>query len=172
MMAQEIFLIDSNSIIAPYHSYYPFDLASGFWAQLGQNIKEGRIVVLDIVQDEILKGNDDLTDWICSCREAEPLDHREQETIVVYAQILQHIQNNTLYKSTALQEWARSDVADPWLIAAAKNHGYTIVSFEEPNSNPDPRNPWKKAKIPDIARQFDVKTINLFSMMRALQFRL
>ena len=171
-MSQEIFLIDSNSIIAPFHSYYPFDFAHGFWTQLGQYIENGRIIILDMVLEEIMKGNDRLTEWIHESSSREPLDHREESTIIYYAQILQYIQSNPLYKQDALMEWARDDIADPWIIAAAKNHGFTIVTFEVPNSNPDPKHGWKKAKIPDIAREFDVKTINLFAMMRALEFRL
>ena len=171
-MMKDVFLIDANSIITPYHSYYPFDLADGFWSQLGHYIENGRIVILDLVLAEILKGNDKLTDWIRSLNINNPLDHRELSTITYYGQILQHIQSSQLYKTDALKEWSRNDIADPWLVAAAKSHEYCIVTLEVPNSNPDPKNPWKNAKIPDIAKEFGVKTTNLFSMMRALEFKL
>lgn len=172
ILDKEVFLIDANSIITPFHSYYPFDLAESFWSQLRQNIEKGKIIILDLVQEEILRGNDKLCDWIRSMRTMRVLDHRDSCIIELYGQILQYIHTCPLYRESALHEWARNDVADPWIIAAAKKHGYGIVTLEIPNSNPDPRNPWKKAKIPDVARQFDVETLNLFSMMRTLEFRM
>lgn len=171
-MTQKIFLIDANSIITPYRAYYPFDLAGSFWSQLSQHIEEGRIAILDVILDEILKGNDDLTRWMKAIHIKNSIDHRESQTIVYYAQILQFIQNSPLYKQSALSEWSRASVADPWLIAAAKSHGYSIVTLEEGNSNPNPKSPWKAAKIPDIAAEFDVEVVNLFAMMRELKFRL
>ena len=171
-MAHEIFLIDANSIITPYRSYYPFDFASSFWSQLEHNIENGRIVILDLVMEEILKGTDNLTTWMNSINVKTYIDHREPATITIYAQILQFIQSSPLYRESALAEWSRNNVADPWLIAVAKSHGLSIVTLEERNSNPNPKNPWRAAKIPDIADQFEVKTANLFTMMRALGFRL
>lgn len=34
-MSEAIFLIDSNSLITPHLTYYPFDFAPGFWNQIG-----------------------------------------------------------------------------------------------------------------------------------------
>ena len=47
-MNQELFLIDSNSLITPYRTYYPFDLAPGFWNQVGNHIELGSIILLDV----------------------------------------------------------------------------------------------------------------------------
>ena len=58
-----MFLIDSNSFITPYRQYYSFDFARSFWDQLEQNIDSGKIAILDIVLEEVLKGNDELKDW-------------------------------------------------------------------------------------------------------------
>lgn len=56
----EIFLVDSNSFMTPFRFYYAFDLVPAYWKELNKHINSGRIVVLDIVKDEIDKGNDDL----------------------------------------------------------------------------------------------------------------
>ena len=63
-------------------------------------------------------------------------------------------------------------VADPWLIAAAAVNHYTIVTFEKPNDGLNARNPSKNAKIPDVASEFGVETVDLYSMMRELGFML
>lgn len=34
MMEKELFLIDANSLITPYLTFYPFDLVKTFWNQM------------------------------------------------------------------------------------------------------------------------------------------
>ena len=51
----ELFLIDANSLITPFLSYYPFDFAPSFWSQISDHISNGSIVILDMVKAEILK---------------------------------------------------------------------------------------------------------------------
>ena len=35
---RKIFLVDANTLIAPYRGYYPFDLAPKFWKNLEERI--------------------------------------------------------------------------------------------------------------------------------------
>ena len=94
------------------------------------------------------------------------IDRRDPTILAHYGAILGHIQSNACYKPSALAEWAKGTVADPWLISTAKAKGYTIITFEVPNKGLNPRSPSKNAKIPDVANVFGVKTENLFYMMR------
>ena len=171
-MSEQKFLIDTNSFIAPYRQYYAFDFTRAFWEQLEQNINDGKIVMLDMVPDEILCVNDELKDWGKKLHREQCIDHREPQILLHYREIMQYLQDCPYYKQTALDEWAIETVADPWLIAAAKAHNCAIVTFEMPNTNPNARQPWKMPKIPNVANEFGVQTENLFSMMRTLQFRL
>lgn len=171
-MIQEIFLIDSNSFITPHQKYYPFDFAPNFWKQMEHNIDNGRIAILDVVKTEILKGTDDLTAWMKDINIKNYIDRRESAILTNYGLVLQYVQDCDYYKQSALHEWADGSVADPWLIAVAMLYNYTIVTFETPNTNPNLKLPWRRAKIPEVAEYFGVKTIDLFSMMRALNFKL
>ena len=171
-MSNEIFLIDANSLITPHLRYYPFDFAPGFWNQLENHLVDGVIVILDMVKDEILQGNDKLTEWMKTVKIATSIDHRQPALLEKYRLVLQHVQTNPCYKPSALTEWSRQSVADPWLIATAAEYGYTIVTFENSNKSLNAGTPSKKAKIPDVAQQFGVNTQNLFYMMRKLDFRL
>lgn len=171
-MSQSMYLIDANSLITPYRNYYSFDFARGFWTQMEHHIREGNVALLDVVKDEILRGNDELTDWLKGLEIGRLIDHREAPILVNYGQVLQFLQNNPYYRESALAEWSRNTVADPWLIAAAQVYNCSIVTFEIANSNPDIHNPWKMAKIPNVASEFGIVTVNLFSMMRALNIRL
>lgn len=171
-MNNEIFLIDTNSLITPHLAYYPFDFAQGFWTQMESCIKNGSIVILDMVKAEILQGNDSLKEWMENLDIERYIDHREPEILEKYGAVLQYLQANICYKPSALAEWSRMAVADPWLIAATAVYGYTLITFEPRNNGLNERYPSKEAKIPDVADVFDVKTQNLFYLMRSLNFRL
>lgn len=171
-MNNEIFLIDANSLITPYLTFYPFDFAPGFWEQLANSIRNGQVAILDVVKAEILRGNDELKSWMEQLEIEKYIDHRATPILQRYGQVLQHIQNNPVYKAAVLAEWSRETVADPWLIATAASYNYTIITFEEANRGLSSRNPSKNAKIPDVADAFGVKTEKLYYMMRELGLKL
>jgi hypothetical protein len=171
-MSKEKYLIDSNSLITPYESFYPFDFAQIFWTQLGVHILSGSVVILDIVHDEILRGGDSLSEWLSGLEDQEIVDHRQSAILQKYQEILTHLQTNPCYKPNALAEWSREDIADAFLIATAATYGYTLITFETPNAGLNSRDPSKEAKIPDVAKVFDVPTHNLYYLMRLLEIKL
>lgn len=171
-MNNEIFLIDANSLITPYLTFYPFDFAPGFWQQLANSIKNGQVAILDVVKAEILRGNDELKSWMNQLEIGKYIDHRAAPILQRYGEVLQHIQKNPVYKVAALTEWSRETVADPWLIATAASYNYTLITFEESNTGLSSRTPSKNAKIPDVAQTFGVKTEKLYYMMRELGLKL
>ena len=168
----EVFLIDANILITPYEQYYPFDFAQTFWQQMGVHIRSGNIAILDMVRDEIYKGQDDLANWLQELHIANMISHKDQDVIVNYSQIIQYLQNSNFYKESAMQEWANGSVADAWLIAAAMKYGYTLVTFEKSNMGLNATSPSKKAKLPNVATYFNVKTVDLFYLMRQLRIAL
>ncbi|MDR1149062.1 MAG: DUF4411 family protein [Spirochaetaceae bacterium] len=165
----EVFLIDSNILIAPFHSYYAFEFAPEFWSFIEQNILIKKIILLDIVFDEITAGTDELSAWIKKINGLETIDHKNY--IAQYADILNFIQTSGFYKIEALHSWSMPTAADPFLIAAAIANQYTIITGERPNNGLNKTNPSPRAKIPDICSQFNVKWNNLFYMLRQLGFR-
>lgn len=171
-MVEEKFLVDSNSFITPYRQYYAFDLIPAYWEELTKHIDAGRMILLDMVKDEIDKGKDDLSDWIDKQTGFVICNHVEPSIISKYQEVLQYVQNCGLYKEQALQTWAPAYIADPWLIAAAAVNDYTIITAEVPSSSLSPKTPNKSAKIPDVARAFGVKSNNLYYMMRTLGIKI
>ena len=173
-MTSERFLIDSNSLIEPFNKYYPFEIAPRFWELMKENINNGSIVLLDKVRDELLntrsKEEDELTRWVRSLPKDLILDHRDPKILENYSKIMDYLNGNKNYQQNALTEWAKNNVADAWLIAASAAYGYTLVTFENGNKSLHPNNPAKKAKIPDVANVFNVRTTDLFSMMKSLNF--
>ncbi len=169
-MSKEVFLVDTNSFIEPKNRYYAFDFAPGFWAQFTKHIKLREIAVLDMVKDEIEKGDDELSQWIKGIDIPELVNRRDIAIINKYSEIINNIARNPCYKQSALNEWSRDTVADAWLIAAAAVNGYTLITMERPVGTLSPKNKCKYAKIPDVASTFGVKTNDLFYMMRELKF--
>jgi len=167
--SRNLYLMDSNTFIAPFRTYYPFDFAPSFWKFLASNILSGNIVVLKKVYDEVLKGSDDLSLWIKGLSMTS-LDHRTPDITSKVQDILTHIQTSTnLYNNKALTEWSDKNRADAWLVAAAMVHDYKIVTFELPNSSLG-TNVTGHPKIPDVASNFGVDCISLYEMMRNLGF--
>lgn len=167
--SSETFLIDANALMTPYRLYYAFDIAPSFWEKLADAFKRKQIVLLDKVKDEVMKGDDDLTKWITANEEIiDVCDYKTASVIANYQSVLQYIQTCGLYKESALAAWAPANIADPWLIAAAKSNNYTIVTLEAPSGGLSTKTQNKSEKIPDVARALDVKTISLFEMMRRL----
>jgi hypothetical protein len=165
----EVFIIDSNILIEPYKTYYSFEFAPEFWSFIEQNILIKKIMLLDIVFDEIAAGTDELSIWIKNMNGLETIDHKNY--IAQYADILNFIQISGFYKIEALHTWSMPTVADPFLIAAAIANQYTVITGERPNNGLNKTNPSSRVKIPDICSQFNVKWKDLFYMLRQLGFR-
>lgn len=168
----EIFLLDSDSFITPYRLYYAFDLVPAYWSAISRHINSGKIVVLDMVKDEIDKGKDELSAWITEMENLIVVSHENVETISKYQEIIQYIATCGLYKESALHNWARNNIADPWLIASSAVNGYTLITEEVGSGGLSPKNLNKMAKIPDVAKHFGVKTENIYQMMRKLNIRI
>jgi len=170
-MVEERFLLDSNSFIAPYNNFYPFDITPGFWNQLLPILVKDNVMILDLVKSEVEKGGDELTNWINSIEDINVLDRRDQIIISKYSEILKFVQESELYNDKALREWSRSNVADPWLIAAASTSGSSLVTFESSAGIINPNNPSGKPKTPDVAKKFGVKCVDMFYFMRKMGIR-
>jgi hypothetical protein len=167
----EVFIIDSNILIEPYKTYYSFAFVPEFWTFIEQGIIAKKIVILDMVYDEIAVGTDTLSLWIKNIQSLEPLNHKAQEFIEHYADILNFIQTSGYYKIDALRSWSIPSVADPFFVAVAIQNNYTVITSEKPNTGLNKTNPSPKVKIPDICAQFNVKWGDLFYMLTRLGFR-
>ena len=166
----EKYLIDANSLIRPARAYYPFDFAPSFWQQLRPKISLDKIAVLDKVRDELLKGTDELSAWISDLPNECILSTQDMQILQKYRDVLSFIQQSDKYSEAALRRWSQLDIADPWLIAAAKVYGYTLLSFEQSAGTIPEGSRSKNPKLPDVARHFQVPYTSLFDMMRNESF--
>lgn len=169
----EKFLIDANTLMAAARLYYAYDLLPSFWKVFGDKLKEGNVVLLDLVKNEIDKGEDELQQWVMERQhDFQYCNHVDSEIVSKYASVMQYIHECGLYNEKGLNSWAKNNVADPWLIATAIAKGYTIITFEQSAGPLNPKNKSGKVKIPDVASYFGVKVQNLYYMMRQLKIKI
>jgi len=105
------YLIDTSSLITPFKRYYPFDLAPPFWKSMEAKIKDGSIVLLDKVYDEVTAGDDELTEWLSGIENTNIVSHKDTDIVKKCGEILSYIQACGFYKPKALAEWADAKVA-------------------------------------------------------------
>ena len=168
------YLLDSNVLIEPHQNYYPFDFALSFWRQLGNILRRRDAIILKVVNDEIARADDRLSNWLRDInKDVKPMSvSRNQKVHDNYALVIQYIQECGFYKENAIQNWARENIADPWLIATAMSGDYKIVTREQPTGNLSRKNLQGNPKIPDVAKIFDAQCISLFDFMLQTGFRL
>lgn len=159
------YLIDASVLITAHRPLYPFDIAPGFWRQLVEKASD-KIVFIEKVDKEILKGEDELSDWYLENRdEFYILTIPEQEVIESYGKIISSINKNRQYIQSAKDEFA--SVADSWLCAYGLAYNYTIVTYEKYQPNVK-----KRIIIPNVCIEFDIDCMNMLKFMREVGFKL
>ena len=171
--SSEKFLIDANTLMTASRFFYAFDLIPSFWETFEDEIKAGNIVLLDMVKAEIDRGQDELKEWVSEREDDfEVCNHIDSEIVPKYAEVMQYIKECGFYNEKGLNEWAKNEVADPRLIAAAAAKGYKLITFEQPAGSLNIRNKSGRVKIPDVAKHFDVEVHNLYHMLRQLKIKI
>ena len=126
-----------------------------------------------MVKTELEKGDDELTAWIHNNENMLIVcSHISSDIIAQYREVLRYIQTCGYYTERALNAWAQTDSADPWLVAAAAARGFTIITDEASAGTMSAKTPSRIAKIPDVARHFGVNTQSLYYMMRKLGIKI
>lgn len=171
-MDDRIFLMDSNSLITPYNTFYSPSLSNNFWKRIKNGYESGNIAMLDIVQKEIMNGTGDLQKWLKEIKFDKYVKCMDKEVYEKYGEIINFLKNNECYTQVAINSWTNDKTADPWIIAAAAAKGYDIVTFEKYVKNINPVHPSRNPKIPNIAAEFNVRVIDLYQMMKILGIRL
>ena len=156
-----VYLLDANMLIQAYRLYYDFDLVPRFWTELAKNAQNGHIKSIDRVLDEINTRDDDLKKWVDRF-EAWFLNTEYGDVLDAYASVISWALKEN-YKERAKNDFAQADNADAWVVAYAKARDCIVVT--EGYFNVDIK---KKIPVPSVCRNFDVRCLNTFDMMREL----
>jgi hypothetical protein len=153
--------LDSNVLMEAHRKYYSFDIAPGFWSSIAREAHNGVVRSPLSVLGEILEGTekDQLKIWakgkgkelfvVSGKDEQEAVGEISAYVIATYSQ---HQAAFFLSK------------ADPWVISHALVGNGIVVTQEAP-VGPDST----KVKIPNVCKQFKVKCINTYDLLRTLK---
>lgn len=153
------YLLDTNILIDAHRRLYPFDIAPGFWDQLLDKASD-RVVIIEKVNDEIMAGEDQLTNWYSENKSRFIIRTiPDQPVMAAYTRIINSINDSDMFKQAAKDEFA--SIADSWLCAYGLAYNYTIITNEIYKANIRKRIP-----IPNICREFNINYIDLLKFMR------
>ena len=159
-----IYLLDSNIFIQAHRMYYPFDVVPSFWNKILELSNKGIICSIDKVRKEICETNnpDSLSKW-CENDLSNDFFADSSSAVNFYAKIALWANNSSHFNQAAIDDFLTTDLADPWLIAYAKENNLTIVTHEI--SQHQKKN---RIKIPEPCIHFGVKYLSPIEMFREL----
>lgn len=169
------YLVDANVLITAYRQYYGFDIVPSFWREI-LPLFSGSVCILDKVWKELVPNEkrdaDELGQWLLTHeKDIKRISTQDREVIQNYGYVLNFLNESEAYTKKALDAWSPANIADPWLIAAAKKYNAIIVTNETETPSPV-NNPINKPKIPTVAKHFAVITINTYELMRKCNIKI
>ena len=156
-----IYLFDANILIEAKNRYYGLDFAPGFWEFIERESEKVTLKSNDMVLAELQEHKDELSDWSKTKSEIFNISSEEEEIQENFKNVANFVSAYAGYSDAEKAHFLSK--ADPWLIAAAMYLEGVIVTHEKlvgGNST--------KVKIPNVAREFHIATIDTFEMMRRL----
>lgn len=150
------YLLDANIFIQAKNLHYGFDFCPAFWAWLIENNAAGKVASIEKVADELYAGEDDLSTWAEQRGNAFFLP--ADAAVVPALSEVSTWASQQSYDPAAISTFLQ--VADYWLVAHAKAHGWTVVTHEVPS---DGR---QKIKIPNVCIGLGIHCITPYEMLR------
>lgn len=163
-MSEAAYVLDANVFIEAARRYYAFDLAPRFWDSLIEQATNGYVLSIDRVQDELLRGKDELAEWAKQRFGNEFESTAEADVMARYRELMEWVQAQEQFSDAARSGFASG--ADGWLVAYAQVHGCVVVTHEV--LSPEAR---RKVPIPNLCDAFDVQWVDTFTMLRELGVR-
>lgn len=157
-----MYLIDTN-ILLEGSRRYPVDIFPGYWDTLEELAATGKIYFHEKVIGEarVWNENDYVKNWLEQRVVVAAKLETDKAELISYQQLTEWVtsKRNKPYTPKAVTDFLNA--ADSWLVAAACNHNFTIVTYEV--SAPKSK---ARIKLPDAANSFDVQCIDPIQMLR------
>lgn len=160
-MLERKYCLDANVFIQAWQKYYNPKICPDYWNVLNQLGEEKSIFIPQMVYNEIVRTEDELSKWLNNS-----LIPIRKPTEAVVSCLKQIYTKNPTHKLLVDNTKGRS-LADPWLIAHAMLENAIIVTKEEKitalNSH--------KIKIPNVCENMGVEYINDFELITRLNIK-
>ena len=157
-MTDKKYCLDANVLIQAWQKYYSPRICPTYWDMLDYLGTQNIIFIPEMVYDEIVRTDDDLSKWLKTCE--IPVKKIDEQVTKSLKEIYSADPN---HKFLVDNTKARS-LADPWVIAHALREKAVVVTKEEKvtalNST--------KIKIPNVCDKMNVTWINDFQLIEEL----
>jgi hypothetical protein len=150
------YLIDANVFIEAKRRHYGFDFCPAFWDWLDTQHASGTVFSIEKVGDELLSGNDDLSQW-ADRRGAAFFLPPDDRLLSSLASVAEWVRGQG-YRPGAIGAFLED--ADYYLVAYAHAHDHVVVTHEVPSDGV------RQVKIPNVAIGMKLKCMTPYEMLR------
>lgn len=157
-MIDKKYCLDANVLIQAWQKYYSPKICPNYWDTLNSLGAKNIIFMPEIVYDEIVRTDDDLSKWLKTSK--IPIKKIDEQVTKCLKEIYSADPN---HKYLVDNTKARS-LADPWVIAHALRENAIVVTKEEKVTALNTT----KIKIPNVCEKMNVSWINDFQMIEEL----
>lgn len=161
IVSPQVYCLDANVLIEAWQKYYAPSLCPEYWDVLNHYGKIGRIFIPEMVYDEIVRTQDELTDWL------KKSSISRQKITSDVGLILKKIYEADASHSSLVDATKGRSLADPWVIAHAIHKKACVVTKEEKVTASNS----KKVKIPNVCENMGVRCINDFQLLHELKVK-
>ncbi len=155
------YCLDANVLIQAWQKYYNPKFCPDYWKILVELGKNGKIFIPELVYEEIVRTEDDLSKWLKGSK--IPINKISEPGTICLQKIYAA---DPTHKNLVDNTKARS-LADPWVIAHALHENASVVTKEEKvtalNSN--------RIKIPNVCDNMGIRWINDFQFIDELDIK-
>lgn len=155
------YLLDANVFIQAKNLHYGLDFCPAFWEWLIANNAAGKVFSIEKVGDEVIAGDDELSEW--AAQRGAGFFLRPDTAIVSVLGTVSDWATSQRYEPAAVSLFLR--VADYYLVAHALAHEHTLVTHEIASESK------KKIKLPNVCIGLGVKCMTPFEMLRTERAR-
>lgn len=155
-----MYLIDTNIVIGAFN-HRPRDIFETYWRQFDAFFSEGQFYFHQSVENELLKRDDEKSQWLRSFVPTSQILTVTQEEVDSYRAVTRWVRDrkDAPYEESAIREFLR--VADSWIVASAHARDFIVIT----NETPSPRKR-TRVKLPDVANGLGVQCMTEFDFLR------
>ncbi len=161
-----LYLLDANVLIDANRDYYPIERVPEFWDWLAEMGKLGRAKVPHEIYDEIVLPTPDppdaLVDWLIRHKDPLLLDEQVEVTLVAHVTEAGYADDLT---DDEIEKVGRDPFLVAYAIAGAPNRRVATNERSRPSRTRANRH------IPDVSRDFNVRCVDTYGLIRELDFR-
>ncbi len=154
-MIEKKYCLDANVLIQAWQKYYSPNICPSYWEMLNMLGKNDKIFIPELVYEEIIRTDDELSKWLKKSK--IPIRLIDEQVAKCLKEIYLF---NPIHRLLVDNKKLRS-MADPWVIAHAINENAIVVTKEEKitaqNAN--------TVKIPNVCENMKVPCINDFQFI-------